>query len=186
MLTSPGWRGPISQHWTLLAFTSGLVLGGILTAALVWVAGGLVRPLLGQAGAAALVAASLVLLAREMGVLRFKLPERASQIPQSVFALGPVQSSFRFGFGLGTGARTHMTASLPYLALVGVAVLAEQAPVALLAGMGFGLGRAILAWTLALSPRSVGWEEDLARHSRLLRVLLAASAAAASLILAWG
>jgi hypothetical protein len=111
-------------------------------------------------------------MAREVGVVQFRLPQRADQVPQSVMSSGPVWSSLYFGVALGTGARTHVTSSLPYLSLATVILLAEELHEAAGAGVGFGIGRSILAWMHVVSARSEGWQGEVHQISWLLRVVL--------------
>lgn len=83
--------------------------------------------------------------ARELGLVHFPLPQNARQIPQDVLRRRLRRGSLQFGFELGTGVRTYVSASSPYVLALGL-LLSRQDPAAtLLAGAAFGLGRALSA-----------------------------------------
>src|SRR5215471_18634275 len=105
----------------------------MVTAAVLLVAGSLVRAPLPQAARCAIAVAALAaMLLQERGLLRLRLPENRRLVPESVFRLGR-----------HLGARTYLPSALPYAAAAAVLLLAS-APAALGAGAGFGLGRALM------------------------------------------
>lgn len=55
----------------------------------------------------------------------------------------PTVGALMFGFELGTGVRTLVTGSAPYLAVL-VCILVADWHVSLAAGLGFGVGRGLL------------------------------------------
>ncbi|TDD77751.1 hypothetical protein [Actinomadura rubrisoli] len=145
MLFSPGWRAPVRQGEVLAVFTLGLLLGGTLSAAVVWLLSGLAAPLPGPVRASGILAVAAVGAARELGLVRVPLPQNARQIPQEVLQARLRVGSLQFGFELGTGVRTYVPASSPYVLALGL-LLSHQGPVpTLLAGAAFGLGRALSA-----------------------------------------
>ncbi|GAA4146450.1 hypothetical protein [Actinomadura keratinilytica] len=181
MLFSPGWRAPVRQGEVLAVFTLGLVLGGTLSAAVLWLLSGLAAPLPPPGRAAAIVAAAALGAARDLGLVRLRLPQNARQIPQEVLAGRPRAGALRFGFELGTGVRTYVPATTPYVLALGLP-LSQQGPAAtLLAGAAFGAGRALSA-VLAYLSRS----PDRAALVALRVPLLVKGAALAALAaLAW-
>jgi hypothetical protein len=82
---------------------------------------------------------------RDFEVIRFPLPERRWQVPRSILHQAPNRAALGFGFELGLGFRTYVTASAPYLLLVALLLLAEPLPLFLLAGAAFGHGRFAMA-----------------------------------------
>lgn len=160
----------------MLAFAAGLVAGGMLSAAVAVVLGSLVRgPVPPSARYAISLAVLGILLLREVGVLRLPLPQQRRLVPESVFRLGRHLGPLQFGIEMGTGVRTYLPSGLPYALLAAVALLARW-PDAVLAGAGFGLGRALMT-TAALSTRDGGWDARWQRSQRWLAPLLGAALA---------
>ncbi|MQY08144.1 hypothetical protein [Actinomadura macrotermitis] len=160
MLFSPGWRAPIRQGEVLAVFTLGLLLGGILSATVIWLLSGLAEPLPSSARALAIVAVAALGAAREFGLLSIPLPQNARQIPQEVLQTRLRRGSLQFGFELGTGVRTYVSASTPYVLALGL-LLSHQGPFATAAaGSAFGAGR-------ALSAALTWWSRDPDRDARI-------------------
>lgn len=86
--------------------------------------------------------AAIALLARELGLLRFPLPQNARQVPQFVTRV-PFWGSLQFGAEMGTGMRTYSPTGLPHLVATAVFLLASL-PHALIAGVGFAVGRTLM------------------------------------------
>lgn len=126
---------------------------------------------------AVLVGVALFVLAGEFGLHRMTLPHRRAQVPSTVVGAGPDAGALRFGFEMGSGVRTHMPSNLPYLALTAVLLLGSWT-VALLAGLGFGLGRAAMALGRHFGRAPAWWDDQWERHGRLLRVVLTLAALA--------
>jgi hypothetical protein len=123
----------------------------------------------------AIVAVALFVLAGECGLHRVALPHRRAQVPAAVIGSGADAGALRFGFEMGTGVRTHLPSNLPYLPLTAVLLVAGW-PAALLAGVGFGLGRAAMALGRHHS-RDIGWwDHQWRRRSRPLRIALTLAA----------
>lgn len=100
-----------------------------------------------------LVAVAAVAIAlREFGVVGFPLPQNARQVPQWMTAI-PGYGALQFGIEMGTGMRTYLPTGLPHLLALAMLLLADPAA-ALLAGLGFGLGRVamMLTVTIAVDP----------------------------------
>ncbi|HET9257050.1 MAG TPA: hypothetical protein VFO16_17885 [Pseudonocardiaceae bacterium] len=171
MLSSPVWR-----DCSRIYFTAGLVAGGLAISALAVVLGSLVRPVMPPALGAGLIAAVAVfVLAGECGLHRVRLPHRRAQVPSTVIAAGGQAGALRFGFEMGSGVRTHMPSNLPYLPLM-VVLLVSTWPTALVAGLGFGLGRAAMALGRHYSGDGGWWDGQWQRHERLLRITLTMAA----------
>ena len=97
-------------------------------------------------------------IARDLGWLRIPLPEWRRQIPRSVFTRGTFFGTLQFGVELGTAARTYVSSSLPYLLALALFLLSPEFVIALLAGIGFGLGRAIVPLQRAISKDRQRWD----------------------------
>ena len=125
---------------------------------------------------AGLVAAvTLFVLAGELGLHRVRLPHRRAQVPAAVIGSGPDAGALQFGFELGSGVRTHMPSNLPYVPLVAVLLVGSWAA-ALPAGLGFGLGRAVMALGRHHSRDPAWWDAQWQHYERGLRVALALAA----------
>ncbi|MGQ0716011.1 MAG: hypothetical protein ACT4NP_01630 [Pseudonocardiales bacterium] len=138
--------------------------------------GSLVRLALPPVVHAGLVAAiALFVLAGECGLHRIALPHRRAQVPSAVIGAGGDAGALQFGFEMGCGVRTHMPSNLPYLPLVAVLLLGSWVA-ALLAGLGFGLGRAGMALGRHHSRDAAWWDRQWQRHERRLRITLTLTA----------
>ncbi len=122
-----------------------------------------------------IVAVALFVLAGECRLHRVALPHRRAQVPSAVIGAGPDAGALQFGFEMGSGVRTHMPSNLPYLPLVAVLLVGGWVA-ALLAGLGFGLGRAAMALGRHYGRDADGWDQQWSRHAHLLRVTLALAA----------
>jgi hypothetical protein len=152
------------------AFSVGCAAGGLVTATAIVLVSGLtgwipvsMRVVMALVGAA-------ILLARDLGILTFPLVESRRQIPREVFNRGPIRAGLHFGFELGTGVRTHVPSSAPYVVLVALVLLSPPVPAVLGAGAAFGLGRAMLVWRWP-KPSSAscdGWSALLHRRGSWL------------------
>lgn len=179
MLNSPVWRG-----WPQYAFGVGLVVGGLLSAAVLVTVGSLVRLVAPPAFGAAMIAVWFAVVAlREVGALSFGLPQNARLVPESVLRHGRFWGPFEFGLEMGTGVRTYVTSGLAYVVVPVLALLAGWAP-ALLAGVGFGLGRTVMTVSALRYGRDAEWDRAFDRHARPIHgILLSAFAAALAVAL---
>jgi len=89
--------------------------------------------------------------ARELGLVHFPLPQNARQIPEDVLRRRLRMGSLQFGFELGTGVRTYVSASSPYVLALGLLLSRQDPATTLLAGAAFGLGRALSAALTSLA-----------------------------------
>ncbi|MCP2335829.1 hypothetical protein [Actinomadura rupiterrae] len=145
MLFSPGWRAPIRQGEVLAVFSLGLLLGGTLSAAVIWLASGLTAPLPHAVRAGLIIAVAALAAARDIGLLKIPLPQNSRQIPQEVLMHRLRTGTLQFGFEMGTGVRTYVSASSPYVLALGLFLAHLSAPATLLAGATFGAGRSLSA-----------------------------------------
>jgi hypothetical protein len=151
---------------------AGLLLGGLLSASVLWLASGLFSPLPAPVRHGVLLSAALLCFLRDAGAFLLPLPQNARQIPQQVLQRRLLRGTLQFGFELGTGVRTYVTASAPYAVALAVLLYGGLVP-ALLAGAGFGLGRALTP-LLRLAARDVdAWDARLAARRRALKTATA-------------
>lgn len=165
----------------LAAFGVGLVLGGLLSASVLWLLSGLASPLPPPARYLTVLGFALVAVLRDAGIVRFRLPQNARQVPREVLRR-PVRGALRFGFELGTGVRTYLSATAPYAVAVALLLLTPQPLDAVLAGAGFGLGRA--ATPLIRFASGAGEEWDAKLRSRLPLLTVGGGAVVAGLLAA--
>jgi hypothetical protein len=158
VLFSPGWRAPVRQSQVLAVFSLGLLLGGTLSATVLWLLSGLAAPVPGPVRTGAILTVGVLGVAREAGWVRIPMPQNARQIPQEVLRYRVRRGALQFGFELGTGVRTFVSASAPYVVALGL-LLAHQGPVTtILTGTGFGVGRAVTA-TVRYASRHDEWDD---------------------------
>jgi hypothetical protein len=158
----------LAQRVALLVFVGGLVGGGLFTAALAWIASGLARPAPDEAAAVVLVGIAVGAVARDFRVIVFRLPQNARQVPREVFLNGPFWSSLQFGFELGTGFRTLLPATAPYVLLAATVLVAPGLWVTLVLGASFGIGRAIMTASRYFSSDRGDWDARLQHRTRSL------------------
>ena len=125
---------------------------------------------------------AILMLARDAGYVQLRLPENRRLIPIEVFYPDERSGSIQFGFELGTGVRTYLSASAPYLLGVFLFLgLAESLLVAILSATGFALGRWLTIVGFVWSGGSRAWRHSAVPRSRGFHVGTAAAAAAAAL-----
>jgi hypothetical protein len=153
-------------------FGTGLLLGAVLVAFVAGVVGALPQALLPAAVRYALFALVAVpVLLREVGLVRFPVPQNARLVPEDVQHLRR-WGALQFGFEMGTGMRTYSPSGLPHVVLAAV-LLTVPLPPAFALAAGFAVGR------LAMPLLSNGWSDDgswtavWARAERIVRPLLA-------------
>lgn len=150
-------------------FTTGLLLGGVLSASVLWLASGLFTPIPEGWRPLVVVAVALTGVARDAGLITLRLPQNARQVPQDVLQRDLVRGALQFGFEMGTGVRTYVSASLPYVVAVAV-LLAGELGLALLAGVGFALGRAATPALRYASGAGEDWDDRLLDRLPLLKI----------------
>jgi len=178
MLGSPVWRG--APKYT---FCGGLLLGAVTTAMGLLLVGSLVRlaaPATVWRVVFAVAAALLVL--RELGVMRFWLPQNARQVPEHVHRHGRFFGPLQFGYEVGTSVRTYTPSALPYAAALAVLLLAGPLST-LLTGLGFGLARSAMTLGNLAYSRDHSWDLAWLDHERRIRVVLTAGFVVAATVL---
>jgi hypothetical protein len=123
----------------------------------------------------------ILLVPRELDVLRYRLPQNARLVPETVFRLGAFFGPFQFGVEMGSGLRTYVSSTLPYMLIV--AVFFESSFLsAVAASLGFALGRALMTSLSAASGEATLWDRTFKRqrafHRAGLVVFLVALATA--------
>jgi hypothetical protein len=169
-----------------VGFILGLFLGGVGVALALVVVGSLVRlPVPAVARPWVVAGFAVALVVRELGVLRFPLPQNARQVPQFVTQV-PFWGAVQFGTEMGTGMRTYAPTGLPHLVAVAVLLVAGW-PQAIAAGLGFAAGRALMTLGF-LAARDGDRAEDafLTRVVQLRWVFAALIAPVVALVLVSG
>lgn len=169
----------------LAVLTAGLILGALLSAMVLWLLSGLLSPLPPELRHGAIVVAAVLALLRDTGVLRFPMPQNARQIPQDVLQRDLMRGTLQFGFELGTGVRTYVSASAPYVIALGVLLTGGTAVTAVAAGIGFGLGRALSPVARLASGDVGGWDVRLADRLVPMNVTICAATAVAFAVTGW-
>jgi hypothetical protein len=147
-------------------FVVGLLAGGLTSALVLWLASGLVAPVPAGWRYGIVLFAGVVAVLRDLGVVTLRLPQNARQIPQDVLRTGLVRGALQFGFELGTGVRTYVSASVPYVFALALLLTGQRWQVAVLAGLGFGAGRAASALARYASRGGEDWDARLAAWLR--------------------
>ncbi|SCF14796.1 hypothetical protein GA0074696_3001 [Micromonospora purpureochromogenes] len=132
---------------------------------------------------AAVVAVALLGVLRDAKVVSIPLPQNARQVPQDVLRPSPRRGALQFGFELGTGVRTYLSATAPYVLAVAVLLAGQRLQLAALAGVGFGAGRAVTPLIRRASGAVEGWDSDLPARLRTITVTGCAALAAAFALL---
>ncbi|MEH0971485.1 hypothetical protein V6U77_10165 [Micromonospora sp. CPCC 205546] len=147
-----------------------MVAGGLLSGLVLGLLSGLSAPLPVRWRYALIVAVAVLGLLREVGLVPIRLPQNARQVPQDVLQRSLRRGALQFGFEMGTGVRTYVSASAPYVLAVALLLGGQRLHVAMLAGIGFGLGRA----STPLARRAAGtgdrWDADLRVRIRTITV----------------
>ncbi|MFI6650013.1 hypothetical protein ACIBI8_20665 [Streptomyces sp. NPDC050529] len=161
-------------------FTCGLLAGGVLSAGVLWLVSGLFTPLPVGVRQGLIVAVALLAALRDAGKLSLRLPQNARQIPQDVLRRHLARGALQFGFELGTGVRTYVSASAPYAMTVAVLLSGGSCAPALAAGLGFGVGRALTPALRRLSGDGECWDDRLAERLSGMTVVCSVLIAAAA------
>ncbi len=161
MLASPVWRARSRQTWALTAFTLGLLAGALTTGAALLVIAGLLSPVPVTLRLWLFLAIAVLALLHELGVAPLPFLQPRWQVPREVFEQGLVSGSLRFGFELGLGFRTYVSASSVHVLAGGLVLLGTAPPATFAAAVGFGLGRATPPWMRYSNGRGDAWDEAL-------------------------
>jgi hypothetical protein len=165
-------------------FLGGSLAGAMAAGSMLWIASGLLRPIHPTGRLFVLGAVGVLVLLRDSKILHLHLPENRRQVPQSIFARGPGWAAAQFGFEMGTGARTYVTATSPYLLASFILLLAPNFSQTLAAASGFGIARGILPMTRWLSQDAAAWDEMNDRWAPRIPLVTAVICCGAAILLA--
>lgn len=112
-----------------------------------------------------------------------RLPQNRRLVPQTIIRRRDSAGALQFGFEMGTGVRTFIPTALPHGLVVLVLLQTTTIGTAVAAGLGFGLGRALVRPARFRDP--VAWDTKLGESRRAFSLALLAGflAAAANLLL---
>jgi hypothetical protein len=157
-------------------FGAGLLLGALLVGFVAGALGALPQALLpGPARYAMFALVAVPVLLREVGLVRFPVPQNARLVPEDVQHLRR-WGALQFGFEMGTGMRTYSPSALPHLVLAAV-LLVVPLPVAFALAAGFALGRLAMPLLSNLWSDDGSWTLVWARSEPVVRPLLALTCA---------
>ncbi len=156
----------------------GLILGALLSGTALWTVGSLVPPVPRYAMLSVLFLAGFAVVLRDLKVLRFPLPQNARLVPFTVFQRLEVLAALQFGFEMGTGVRTFVTASGPYLLILFLGLGFGSLLSAVLLALGFAFGR----WAMLVAALADGEMRHWRSHSRCLGMAFASAATGATAV----
>lgn len=182
-LASPVWRGSSRGRSGLLAFGVGLVLGGASTGLVLGAFGVFFAWVPGGVGLAVVVVVAALAALDEFGLARVQFPQTERQIPEEVFIHRPPKAGLRFGFELGLGFRTFVSANAPYVVVVAIVLLGPGVLGCVAAGAAFGAGRFAMAVDRYLSASGESWDGALARQLPAIRRLALALSVVGAVVL---
>ncbi|MGC4788020.1 hypothetical protein ACLQ22_09265 [Micromonospora sp. DT178] len=147
-----------------------MIAGGLLSGLVLGLFSGLSAPLPVPWRYAGIVAVAVLGLLREVGLVPIRLPQNARQVPQDVLQRSLRRGALQFGFEMGTGVRTYVSASAPYVLAVALLLGGQRLHVAMLAGIGFGVGRAFTPLARRAAGTGDRWDADLRVRIRTITV----------------
>lgn len=153
-------RGPWRIRATL-GYSAGLMIGASSTAVAIWVASGLASPIPSGVAVTAIFTCVVAALLRDTGLIRLPLPERKRLVPEHVLRRGWLRASLQFGFEMGTGLRTYIPASSPYVVAIALVVLGPGLVATLATAIGFGIGRATVPWLRLAARNQDRWDTSI-------------------------
>jgi hypothetical protein len=163
-----------------------LIGGGLCSGVVLWLLSGLTQPIPQPWRYAAGFTVAVLAVLRDLGWVTIRLPQNARQVPQDVLRSHLVRGALQFGFELGTGVRTYVSAAAPYALAVALLLVGQRIEVAVLAGLGFGAGRAATPLLRYASAAGEHWDVRIRRRIRVVTVLCSATLAAGlGLLLLW-
>lgn len=179
-------------------FVVGLLAGGLLSGLVLGLVSGLFAPVPPAWRHAAIILVALLGLLREAGAVPIRpirlirlirLPQNTRQVPQDVLQRTVLRGAAQFGFELGTGVRTYVSASTPYVLAVAILLAGQHLGIAILAGLGFGAGRATTPLVRLAAGAAMGaaasWDMRLQARLRVITLAGSAAVAAAFGVLFW-
>jgi hypothetical protein len=147
----------------LWLFASGATIGGTTTGLVIAliVAIGSVPRIPRYTSILVVLILALVGLLRDAQYIRIPLPQAKRQVPPTILVDPARFAAFKFGLELGTGVRTYVTASAPYVAVVMAVLLQIEVADAVTMGVCFGLARGFVVFERAYSKDPFAWDERL-------------------------
>lgn len=137
----------------------------MLSGVLAGVAGGLASVIPAPVRLAGLLVSLPVIVGYELAGRPLGLPQARRAVPQTVIARWRVEGPLQFGFEMGTGVRTFMPTALPHALLVTLVLAGAPGP-GLVAGVGFGAGRALMPLVRSRHPDPRAFDTALLRRLR--------------------
>jgi hypothetical protein len=162
------------------------VLGALVSALVMYVVSGLATPAPEPVRYWVVVAVAAVGVLRDAEVVRFPLPQNARQVPQTVLTGDVARGSLRFGFEMGTGVRTYVSSTVPYVLVVALLLTAPELVTAVAAGAGFGLGRALTPTARRASRDGETWDAVLHTSLRAIKIVGGLAVTVALAVLLFG
>jgi hypothetical protein len=150
---------------------------------MIWVLSGFVAARPDVLAIGLVAAVGVVATAREIGIVRFPLPQNHRQVPQSVFYRGRLAAPLRFGVEMGTGVMTYTPAAAPYLAATMLLMAGGSWRLAVATGLGFGLGRAMMPLSRYVYVAGEAWDDRLKRRTRSIAIACTGACAATATML---
>ncbi|GAB1515096.1 hypothetical protein [Actinophytocola sp. KF-1] len=159
------------------------MLGALLSALVLWLVSGLATPVPAPVRHGIVVAVAVAAVLRDAGLVRFPLPQNARQVPREVLTGDVGRGSLRFGFEMGTGVRTYVSSTVPYVLVVALLLTGPGFVTAVATGAGFGLGRALTPTARYASGDGETWDDVLHRHLTAIKVASGLAVAVALAVL---
>lgn len=170
-----------------VCFGAGASLGGFASAFVALLAGGMLSwlPLVVRGALFGVVVS--ITVSSDLALRPRRLPHRTQMIPPTRFKRSLYRGMFLFGVELGLGFRTVLPATAPYVLMAGLVLLGEGMSSAVVAGVGWGLGRSLPLWLrlqgLLREPRRRDEGNDVGGRVEQFEKLLSRSAAAAQRVI---
>ncbi|MEV8372842.1 hypothetical protein AB0P21_08885 [Kribbella sp. NPDC056861] len=141
-------------------FVGGLLIGALFSGVITGALGGIASPLPYWLRVGLLAPALAVILVFELLGRPLSLPQNRRLVPQSVIPHADFRGPLQFGFEMGTGVRTFTPTALPHALVLVVLLIGGLGP-GLLAGLGFGIGRALMPLARTYSGDPEGWDNAM-------------------------
>lgn len=146
-------------------FAFGSVAGGIATGFLLVVLAGLLDPLPSTMRVLLAICVALLTALVDLHLWDLRLPGAMRQVPETVMRDRPIAGPMQFGFEMGTGARTYMTAGAP-IAVAAAMLLGLPGPLTCVAmGATFGVARGLVPTAMWMSANREMWFDRLDRYA---------------------
>jgi hypothetical protein len=117
------------------------------------------------------VAITIGAVLRDSGAVELWLPENRRQVRRTVTEHSPSVRSWVFGFELGTGVRTYLPGTAPYVAALVALMTSPPFWFPLMIGVGFGLGRFVVALEYLVTRGRDQWEHAIRESARSTTVV---------------